>query len=95
MGSYSTIIGAFTNPLVVQLPIGFIICYLQWYEEKTMHGPIIGIIFSMGIYFRNHSVHSGYLPIFRRGYSLIGKFHFWLGHKPPPYFLMFDVFATG
>jgi len=71
------------HPVVVHLPIGFIIAglLLQWYDRKSNEwSKIIGIIFQWGFIFAAVACISGYLLYQSEGYSFdTVKFHLWLG----------------
>lgn len=71
------------HPLIVHLPIGFIITglLLQWYDRKN-HAwtKIIGIIFQWALISATIACISGYLLYSGEGYSFdTVKFHLWLG----------------
>lgn len=71
------------HPLVVHLPIGFIITglLLQWYDrENKAWTNIIGIIFQWAFISATIACISGYLLYSGEGYSFdTVKFHLWLG----------------
>ncbi|RAJ07964.1 c-type cytochrome domain-containing protein [Arenibacter echinorum] len=71
------------HPLVVHLPIGFIIAalLLQWYDRKNKEwSKILGILFQWAFIFATIACISGYLLYKGEGYSFdTVKFHLWLG----------------
>jgi len=71
------------HPVVVHLPIGFIIAglLLQWYDRKKNEWTkIIGLIFQWAFNFATIACISGYLLYQSEGYSFgTVKFHLWLG----------------
>ncbi|MBC8770370.1 hypothetical protein H4O18_20405 [Arenibacter sp. BSSL-BM3] len=71
------------HPVVVHLPIGFIIAglLLQWYDRKNNEwSKIIGIIFKWGFIFATVACVSGFLLYQSEGYSFDTiKFHLWMG----------------
>ena len=71
------------HPLVVHLPIGFIIAalLLQWYDRKGREwSKIIGILFQWAFIFASIACISGYLLYKSEGYSFdTVKIHLWLG----------------
>lgn len=71
------------HPLVVHLPIGFIIAglLLQWYDRKTKEwSKIIGILFLWAFIFATIACISGYLLYRGEGYSFdTVKYHLWVG----------------
>ena len=71
------------HPLVVHLPIGFIIAalLLQWYDRKNKEwSKIIGLLFQWAFIFATIACISGYLLYKGEGYSFdTVKFHLWLG----------------
>lgn len=71
------------HPIVVHLPIGFIIAalLLQWYDRKNKEwSKVIGILFQWAFIFAAIACISGYLLYNGEGYSYeTVKFHLWLG----------------
>ncbi|MCM4150953.1 hypothetical protein DHD05_05050 [Arenibacter sp. N53] len=71
------------HPLVVHLPIGFIITglLLQWFDRKNNEwSKIIGLIFQWAFISATIACISGYLLYTGEGYSFdTVKFHLWLG----------------
>ncbi len=71
------------HPVVVHLPIGFIITglLLQWYDRKNnAYTKIIALIFFWGFISATVACVSGYLLYLGEGYSFdTVKFHLWLG----------------
>jgi len=71
------------HPIVVHLPIGFIIAglLLQCYDRKTREWPkIISILFLWGFISATIACISGYLLYLGEGYSFdTVKYHLWLG----------------
>ena len=71
------------HPLVVHLPIGFILAalLLQWYDRKNNEwSKITGILFQWAFIFATIACISGYLLYKGEGYSFdTVKFHLWLG----------------
>ncbi|GGW49451.1 c-type cytochrome domain-containing protein [Arenibacter certesii] len=71
------------HPIVVHLPIGFIVTglLLQWFDRKNNEwGKIIAIIFQWGFISAALACISGYLLYIGEGYSFdTVKFHLWLG----------------
>jgi len=71
------------HPVVVHLPIGFIITglLLQWYDRKNnAYTKIIAMIFFWGFISATVACLSGYLLYLGEGYSFdTVKFHLWLG----------------
>ncbi|TQO39753.1 putative membrane protein [Arenibacter algicola] len=71
------------HPVVVHLPIGFIITglLLQWYDRKNNEwSRIIGLVFKWGFIFATIACVSGFLLYQSEGYSFNTiKFHLWMG----------------
>ena len=71
------------HPVVVHLPIGFIILglLLQWYDRKKKeYGKVISLIFLWGGYSAILACITGYLQYLGEGYAFdTVKWHLWLG----------------
>lgn len=71
------------HPLIVHLPIGFIVLglLLQWYDRKTkQYGKVIGIIYLWGGISAVLACITGYLQYLGEGYGFdTVKWHLWLG----------------
>ncbi|MEQ8218504.1 MAG: c-type cytochrome domain-containing protein [Arenibacter sp.] len=71
------------HPIVVHLPIGFILAalLLQWYDRKNKEwSKVIGILFQWAFIFASIACVSGYLLYKGEGYSFdTVKYHLWLG----------------
>jgi len=71
------------HPVVVHLPIGFIVAglLLQWYDRKNNEWTkIIGILFQWGFIFATIACITGYLLYQGEGYTFdTVKYHLWLG----------------
>ncbi|MCG2459810.1 hypothetical protein K8352_03545 [Flavobacteriaceae bacterium F89] len=82
------------HPLIVHLPIGFIILglLLQWFDRKTKsHTKIIGLIYLWGGISAVVACVTGYMQYLGEGYSFDTiKFHLWMGITTAVFsFLMF------
>src|SRR5680860_786622 len=71
------------HPLIVHLPIGFIILglLLQWYDRKTRQfGKVIGLIYLWGGISAALACITGYLQYLGEGYAFdTVKWHLWSG----------------
>ncbi len=71
------------HPLIVHLPIGFIVLglLLQWYDRKTgQYGKVIGIIYLWGGISAVLACITGYLQYLGEGYAFdTVKWHLWAG----------------